>query len=96
MALQLNKFGAPDYQTAASPALGGGLSDFNLQCLRVLRCTAIAMANSPGGLRFKTGKASMRPWLEGISLEGISAPSLFWPHATCGNLKRPNGPLPLD
>lgn len=33
------------------------------QCLRVLRCTAKAMASSPGGLRFKAGT---RPWLEGL------------------------------
>ena len=33
------------------------------QCLRILRCTAKAMASSPGGLRFKAGT---RPWLEGL------------------------------
>ena len=37
--------------------------NFNQQCLRILRCTAKALANSPGGLRFKPGA---RPWLEGI------------------------------
>jgi hypothetical protein len=37
--------------------------NFNQQCLRILRCTAIALANSPGGLRFKPGA---RPWLEGL------------------------------
>ncbi len=37
--------------------------DLNLQRLRILRCTAAAMANSPGGLRFKPGT---RPWLEGL------------------------------
>jgi len=36
---------------------------FNQQCLRILRCTAKALANSPGGLRFKPGA---RPWLEGL------------------------------
>jgi hypothetical protein len=41
----------------------GGLHDVNLQCLRVLRCTALAMVSSPGGLRFKAGS---RPWLEGL------------------------------
>ena len=45
--------------------LSDGIHDFNLQCLRILRCTANAMANSPGGLRFKAGT---RPWLEGISV----------------------------
>jgi hypothetical protein len=37
--------------------------NFNQQCLRILRCTANALANSPGGLRFKPGA---RPWLEGL------------------------------
>lgn len=50
--------------TGRSRTLVGGLQDFNQQCLRVLRCTAHAMANSPGGLRFKAGT---RPWLEGLS-----------------------------
>ena len=36
---------------------------FNQQCLRILRCTANALASSPGGLRFKPGT---RPWLEGL------------------------------
>ena len=37
--------------------------NFNQQCLRILRCTATALASSPGGLRFKPGA---RPWLEGL------------------------------
>jgi hypothetical protein len=39
--------------------------DLDQQRLRILRCTARAMANSPGGLRFKPGT---RPWLEGLTL----------------------------
>jgi hypothetical protein len=31
--------------------------------LKILRCTAHSMANSPGGLRFVAGT---RPWLEGL------------------------------
>jgi len=31
--------------------------------LKILRCTAQSMANSPGGLRFVAGT---RPWLEGL------------------------------
>jgi hypothetical protein len=42
----------------ALPALS-----FNQQCLRILRCTAKALATSPGGLRFKPGA---RPWLDGL------------------------------
>lgn len=41
--------------------------DFDQQRLRILRCTARAMAASPGGLRFKAGT---RPWLEGLSAAG--------------------------
>ncbi len=38
--------------------------DFEQQCLRILRCTALALANSPGGLRFKAGT---QPWLDALS-----------------------------
>lgn len=37
--------------------------EFEQQCLRVLRCTAQALANSPGGLRFQAGT---RPWLDAL------------------------------
>lgn len=37
---------------------------FEQQCLRILRCTAQALANSPGGLRFKAGT---QPWLDALS-----------------------------
>ena len=40
------------------------LHDFDQQRLRILRCTAHAMAASPGGLRFRAGT---KPWLEGLS-----------------------------
>ena len=33
------------------------------QRLRILRCTAQAMASGPGGLRFQAGT---QPWLEGL------------------------------
>ena len=60
---QLNEHGKPE-QTS-SRFLSAGIHDFNQQCLRVLRCTAQAMASSPGGLRFKAGT---RPWLEGLAV----------------------------
>jgi len=44
-------------------ALAASAGDLRQQCLRVLRCTASAMAGSPGGLRFKVGS---RVWLEGL------------------------------
>ncbi len=40
------------------------LHDVERQCLRILRCTAVALANSPGGLRFKAGT---RPWLDPLT-----------------------------
>jgi len=52
------------HEQPAGRSLGAGIHDFNQQCLRILRCTAMAMANSPGGLRFKAGT---RPWLEGLA-----------------------------
>lgn len=52
-------------EQGAGRTLSDGIHDFNLQCLRILRCTAKAMASSPGGLRFKAGT---RPWLEGLSV----------------------------
>ncbi|MEN9437940.1 MAG: hypothetical protein RIR09_2595 [Pseudomonadota bacterium] len=40
------------------------LHDVERQCLRILRCTAIAFANSPGGLHFEAGT---RPWLDALT-----------------------------
>jgi hypothetical protein len=37
--------------------------DLEQQCLRILRCTARALANSPGGLRFRAGT---QPWLDAL------------------------------
>lgn len=45
------------------PCNTGG-DDLKTQCLRILHCTARALASSPGGLRFKAGT---RPWLDGLS-----------------------------
>lgn len=45
------------------------LWDFDAQCLRILRCTAHALANSPGGLRFKAGT---RPWLDAVT-QGLAS-----------------------
>jgi hypothetical protein len=49
---------------------GENFHEFDLQCLRILRCTAKAMAGSAGGLRFS---ANTRPWLEGLH-DGRQAP----------------------
>ena len=42
------------------------LHDLQQQCLRILRCTAKAMASTPGALRFVAGTS---PWLEGLTAE---------------------------
>lgn len=47
-----------------SSRFSAGFHDLHLQCQRILRCTANALASSPGGLRFKAGT---RPWLEGLT-----------------------------
>ena len=43
-------------------------TDVQLQCQRILACTARALANTPGGLRFKTGS---RPWLDGLEVTPV-------------------------
>ena len=63
MALNLN------LAVESHPSLGhvacGIYHELDKQRLRILRCTAQAMASSPGGLRFKPGT---RPWLDGIEV----------------------------
>ena len=44
---------------------GASIHDLDNQRLRILRCTAHAMASSPGGLFFNPGAC---PWLEGLPL----------------------------
>lgn len=56
---------AASFEASTARSSLGGLHDLSLQCLRVLSCTAHAMATSPGGLRFKAGT---RPWLEGLPM----------------------------
>lgn len=54
-----------------SPADSTGRHDFDRQRLRILRCTAQAMASSPGGLRFKAGS---QPWLDAIPGGRLASP----------------------
>ena len=61
MALDLNPAGEPG--KFAGNAASAIFHELDKQRLRILRCTAHAMASSPGGLRFKAGT---RPWLEGL------------------------------
>jgi hypothetical protein len=56
----------------AGKAAGAAIHDLDQQRLRILRCTAHAMASSPGGLRFQAGT---RPWLDGLPV-GLSASTL--------------------
>ena len=62
MAMQLKDKDSPKH--AAEGSKGRMLHDVERQCLRILRCTAVALANSPGGLRFKVGT---RPWLDALT-----------------------------
>ncbi|MDB5779257.1 MAG: hypothetical protein JWP93_1622 [Polaromonas sp.] len=61
MAIDPNLAGEPG--PIAGRAACAPLHELDRQRLRILRCTAHAMASTPGGLRFKAGS---RPWLEGI------------------------------
>jgi hypothetical protein len=62
MEKHLSAEGKPDVTDAAA---GNRLThDFKQQCLRVLRCTAQALAEGPGGLRFKAGT---QPWLDALT-----------------------------
>ena len=58
----------------SSRSRGTGFFEFNKQVLRVLHCSALALATSPGGLRFKAGT---RPWLEGLqpSVQTLHSPA---------------------
>ena len=55
------------FNTGAGKSCSAAGDDLKKQCLRILRCTAHALASSPGGLRFRAGT---RPWLEGLSGRG--------------------------
>ncbi len=55
---------AVEYGKSLATSTNRPTYDFEQQCLRILRCTALALANSPGGLRFKAGT---RPWLDALS-----------------------------
>ena len=67
MAIDLNPSREPG--PTAGRVAGVSPHDLDRQRLRILRCTARAMASSPGGLRFKPGT---RPWLEGLPLASAS------------------------
>ncbi len=47
----------------AAPAWASSAREIDRQCLRVLHCTARALAAGAGGLRFTPGA---RPWLDGL------------------------------
>jgi hypothetical protein len=63
MGTQLQIAKQPDRDNATRPHRM--THDLEQQCLRVLRCTARALANSPGGLRFRAGT---QPWLDALHL----------------------------
>lgn len=67
MAIQLTNIESK--MDVADGSKGRMLHDVERQCLRVLRCTAVALANSPGGLRFKAGT---RPWLDALTERNLA------------------------
>ena len=60
---QLNLTFAGEPGKSAGNLASSILHELDKQRLRILRCTAHAMASGPGGLRFKAGT---QPWLEGL------------------------------
>lgn len=62
MKVDLNR--APEPGTCMKLAATALHQAIDNQRLRILRCTAQAMASSPGGLRFQAGT---QPWLEGLA-----------------------------
>jgi len=66
--MALNPNAAPTTPSAGQ-AGGAARHDIDQQRLRILRCTAQAMASTPGGLRFKAGT---RPWLDGLAVQPSS------------------------
>jgi hypothetical protein len=66
--METNGNQSPD-QPWPRPAAPHDLDKQRLCILRIMRCTAKAMASGPGGLRFESGT---RPWLVGLA-EGLPA-----------------------
>ena len=69
--MALNLTSATLSTTNTGTSASAAMHDLDGQRLRILRCTAHAMASSPGGLRFKAGT---RPWLDGLG-HSASAPA---------------------
>ena len=63
--MAMDLYPAGERQNSAAHGGSAKIHDLDQQRLKILRCTARAMAASPGGLRFKPGT---RPWLEGLSV----------------------------
>lgn len=61
--MAMNMISAAERPHSLGQAASAAIHDLDCQRLRILRCTAHAMANSPGGLRFRAGT---RPWLDGL------------------------------
>ena len=81
--MDLNQSG--EHETGMGKTGASAIFDFEVQRLRILSCTAHAMASSPGGLCFTAGT---RPWLEGLPAERPNAavssplPACLSHHAT--------------
>jgi hypothetical protein len=75
-------YAAQHPESSNSAGVGAAAAfDVVAQGLRILRCTAHALAVSPGGLRFKPGA---RPWLDGLTpLRRGDKPAAPIPRALC-------------
>ena len=86
--MAMNTIPAAERQNSPGQTASAASHDLDWHRLRILRCTAHAMASSPGGLRFKAGT---RPWLDGLPAGRPVFPSRMpvSPMPECG-------PLALD
>ena len=75
----MDKKSAGESEQSMGRVVSAVIHDLDTQRLRILRCTAQAMASSPGGLRFKPGT---RPWLEGILISRPASSRLNSPCST--------------
>jgi hypothetical protein len=62
--MEMNLNTSENKEASTHAASKAPMHAFEQECVRILRCTALALANSPGGLIFAAGT---RPWLDALS-----------------------------
>jgi hypothetical protein len=62
--MEMKLYSSANMQAGVHAASKAPMHAFEQECVRILRCTALALANSPGGLIFAAGT---RPWLDALS-----------------------------